>query len=189
MKEYIEGQSNYKITGDTTDPRNMDYDIMGFHKKRTIVKGELVKVEYFKEYDGTTYSNLVVEETRTFNRDSIGIIQTRDILIKWFLEDDSVGCTKSWTKYYNADEAIQEGIDRRNNMISVAKTTLLRELALVHGVPLNQQYSFDLLLTIGTEMKYFAEGYTQPLRDAINNSTKPYLTPSIKTLVVNELTF
>jgi hypothetical protein len=189
MKEFIEGQLNYKITGDTSDPKNLNYDILGFHKKRTIVKGELVKAEYFRNFDGVIYSDLILEENRTFNRDAIGIVQTRDISIKWYLEDDTVGCTKTWTKYYNADEAIQEGIDRRSNMISVAKTTLLRELALVHGVPTNQQYGFDLLTSVGTEMKWFTEGHTQPLRDAINNSTKPYMTPVIKTAVVTELTF
>jgi hypothetical protein len=190
MVEYVSLDSaNYKLNGSTQDPRNLDYDIFGLMKKRTIVKGELVKVEYFRNFENNEYSDLVVEENRTFVRDSIGIIQSRDILIKWFLEDDTVGCTKEWTKYYNSDEAIQEGIDRRKNMISVAKTTLLRELALIHGVPINQSYAFDLLLSVSTQMKYFEEGYTQPLRDAISASTKPYLTESIKTAVVTELTF
>jgi hypothetical protein len=179
----------FKISGTGYDPRDIDYDIKGYHKRRTIVKGELVKVEYFKNFDGTTYSDLVVEEARTYNRDAIGIIQTRDIKITWYLINNTIGCIKEWTKYYNSDEAIQEGIDRRSNMIGVAKTTLLNLLAESFGVPTNQQYAFDLLTSVKSQMEVFKDGHTQPLRDAINSSTKAYLNPVIKTAIITELTF
>lgn len=179
----------YKLTGDNIDPIDIDYDILGLQKKRFIVKGELVKVEYYRTYDGITYTDLLLEENRTYNKDALGIAQTRGILINWFLEDGSVGCTKGWTKYYSPDEAIQEGITRRNNMISVAKVVLLDMLKSLHGEPANQMYSFDLLTSVKDEMKYFTDGHTQPLRDSINTSTKSYLTQAIKDAVITELTF
>ena len=178
---------NYKLTGHIDSPLDIDYDIMGFHKKRYIVKGELVKVEYYRNYDGITYSDLVIEELRVYNRDALGIILTRDISIKWFLTDDSIGDTKSWVKYYSGDEAISEGITRRKNMINTAKTVLLNMLAVNHGTPLNQQYAFDFLSSISLELKYFEEGYRQPLIDAVNNSIKPYMSATIKTAVAEEL--
>lgn len=180
---------NFKINGSTDSPANIDYDIYGFSKKRTIIKGVLTKVEYFRYFDGTTYDDLIIEENRVYNRDAIGIVQTRDVTINFFYNDGTIGETKSWTKYYNPDESIQEGMDRRNNMISAAKTVLLRELKLLYGEPTNQSYGFDLLTSVKAQMDYFKDGYAQPLRDAITNSTKPYLNANIKTLIVDELTF
>lgn len=182
-------KAKFKINGKYDSPELLDYDILGYHKKRTIISGELRTVEYYKYFDGINYSDLVVKESRTYIRDSIDIVQSRILNVDWYLEDNTIGCTKSNIKYYSPEEAIQEGIDRRTNMISFAKTVLLAELARKVGVPRNQEYSFDLLLNVKTQMEYFVQGYTQSLRDAIANSTKPYLTADMKAKIINELTF
>jgi hypothetical protein len=178
---------SFKIGFD--DPTIIDYNILGFHKKRTIVKGELISIEYYRNFDGDLYSDLLIKETRTYIRNEIGIVIYRDTLVEWYLTDNNVGATKFWRKYYSPEEAINEGISRRKNMISLAKTILLRELNLLVGTPNNQIYAFDLLTTLSTQIKYFEEGYTQPLRDAINSSTKPYLNSNIKSILIEELTF
>lgn len=181
----------YKINNTLDDPQNIDYDIMGFHKKRIINKGELNTIEYYKNYtfSSDTYSDLVVRESRVYTKDSLGIVMYRDLSIDWFLNDDTVGVTKSYRKYYSPDAALQEGIDRRSNIINSAKAVLLRELKNLVGEPTNQQYAFDFLLGISAQINYFKEGYTQPLKDAVNNSTKGYMTTSIKASVYNELNF
>jgi hypothetical protein len=174
---------NFKLTNSVNDPREVNFDIMGLHKKRTIVKGELLNTEYFKNYDGVTYSDKVLEEIRTYNRDSLDIVITRDITINYYLENDTIGLSKTWTKFYGPEEAISEGIIRRDNIVSLAKVVLLDELYLVFGTPTNQMYAFDLLLELKTEIEYFKEGYTAPLRDKIIASTKPYMTQPIKDAV------
>lgn len=180
--------TNFKIG--VENPLIVDYDILGFHKKRIIIKGELVLVEYYKNYDGIdSYSDIIVRETRVYKRNEIGIIQYRDILVEWYLDNDLVGLTKTWRKYYGPEEAIDEGVVRRKNMISLAKTVLLRELFILFGSPLNQNYGFDLLSSISNQIKFFEDGYTQPLRDAIDTSTKPYLNSNIKSMLIEELTF
>lgn len=162
------------------DPTVIDYDIMGFHKKRTIVFGELVKVEYYELYDGDNYSNLIVEETRNFTRDiNTGLVQHRTQSSKWYLIDGSIGLIKNTTKYYTLEEAIQEGIDRRSNVIAKAKSYVL--------VQIGQSYSFDLLTSVKNEIQYFYDGHTQPLRDAINISSKPYLNQTIKDGIIESL--
>jgi hypothetical protein len=181
--------NNLKFKIGVNDPLIVDYDILGFHKKRTIVKGELTSIEYYRNFDGVSYSDLLIRESRTYTRNEIGIIIYRDVLIEWYLTDNSVGATKSWRKYYSPEEAINEGISRRKNMLALAKTVLLRELNLLVGSPTNQIYAFDLLTTLSVQIKYFEEGYTQPLRDAINSSTKPYLNSNIKAMLIEELTF
>ena len=174
--------ANFKINGSTECPVDQDYDILGFHKKRTIVKGELVKIEYYRNFDGTTYSDLIIEENRTFYRDeNSGLAIYRNLNIKWFMDDESVGYEKNATKFYSLVEAIDEGISRRNNMIAAAKLVVLGAVGLVNGQ--------DLMVSVANEISLFSNGTTQPLRDAVNNSTKPYLNSTIKALIVTELTF
>jgi hypothetical protein len=161
------------------DPTIIDYDILGFQKKRTIIFGELVKVQYYEFYDGIDYSNLIVEETRQYTRDMNGLVQHRNQTSKWYLSDDSIGLTKNTIKYYTLEEAIQEGIDRRSNVLSKAKAYVITNIG--------QAYSFDLLTSVKGEIQYFSDGYTQPLRDAIINSSKPYLNQSIKDGIIESL--
>jgi len=161
------------------DPTIIDYDILGFQKKRTIIFGELVKVQYYEFYDGSTYSNLIVEETRQYTRDMNGLVQHRNQTSKWYLMDDNIGLTKNTIKYYTLEEAIQEGIDRRSNVLSKAKAYVITNIG--------QAYSFDLLTSVKGEIQYFSDGYTQPLRDAIINSSKPYLNQSIKDGIIESL--
>ncbi len=183
--------SQFKINNSIEDPSKIDYDVLGFHKKRTIIKGELRRVEYYKNYtpSSQTYSDLVVSEFRDYIRDEIGIVQYRNQTSNWILNDNTTGLTINFTKYYTPEEGIQEGIDRRGNMISFAKTALLDGLKQVYGEPANQSYSFDMLTSVKTQMEYFNQGYTQPLRDAVSASTKAYLTVGIKEAVIEQLTF
>ena len=43
--------------------------------------------------------------------------------------------------------------------------------------------------SLKTQIDLFIQGYTQPLRDGVNASTKPYLTDGIKTGLINILTY
>lgn len=169
----------YKINNTIDDPSIINYDILGLHKKRTIIFGELKKIEYYKNYDGVNYSDLVLVENRDYIRDINGLVQSRNLEINWFLTNDEVGSTKNTVKYYSMQEAIQEGLDRRSNIISDTKSYTLEQIG--------QLYSFDLLSSVKTEIELFIDGYTQPLRDAIIASTKPYLTTVIKDGIIERL--
>lgn len=181
----------FKLNNSLENPSNIDYDILGLNKKRTIIKGELRQIEYYRNYiaSSNTYSDLVVSEFRDYTRDEIGIVQYRVQTSNWILNDNTTGLTKTFTKYYTPEEGIQEGIDRRTNMISFAKTSLLSGLKAIYGEPTNQSYAFDMLTSVKTQMEYFTQGYTQPLRDAVSASTKAYLTVGIKEAVIEQLTF
>lgn len=175
-------EANFKITGGTLSPRDLDYDIFGLHKKRTIVKGELVKVEYYRNFDGTTYSDLVVEETRAYTRQEVTkLCLYRTQVSKWLREDDTVGEEKTTIKYYSMTEAIDEGIARRKNMTAAAKLVVLGACGLANGQ--------TFLTQVINQVNLFEAGTVQPLIDAVNNSTEPYLTVEIKTAIVNELTY
>ena len=174
-----EDLKKFKINDSFEDPSNLDYDILGFHKKRTITFGELRLTQYYRNYDGVTHSDLIVEETRDYTRDVNGLVQHRVQQSKWYLKNGSIGETKTTTKYYTLPEAIQEGLDRRGNIISQTKAYVLSQIG--------QLYSFDLLTSVKNEIQLFLDGYTQPLRDAITNSTKPYLNQTIKDGIIENL--
>ena len=74
-------------------------------------------------------------------------------------------------------------------MIAFAKTSLLEGLKVIYGEPTNQMYSFDMLTSVRTQMDYFIQGYTQPLRDAVSASTKTFLTEEIKQSIIEQLNF
>jgi hypothetical protein len=158
---------NYKLTDSVEDPTNLDYNIFGFNKLRTIVNGELIQVRLEDEI-----SNPVVIETRTYKRDSNYFVTSRDTMVQWFLEDGTIGCEKTWTKTYTPEEAIVEGEDRRKNVINEAKYTLFSAVG--------KQYAFHFLLGVKVEMGYYVDGYMTPLMSKIVNSPNPYMTQNIK---------
>lgn len=164
--------NNFKINGAMESPMNLDYDIMGFHKKRTITKGELLSVEYYRNFDGTTYSDLVVKEERVYTRNAMGLVMYRSMIISWYFEDGTVGEVKNTTKFYSPQESIDEGMNRRGNMIADGKLYILGTVGLANGQ--------DFLVSLTGEVNLFVNGATQPLRDAITASTKTYITQTMK---------
>lgn len=171
----------FKVNNSNNSPERLDYDILGLHKKRTIIAGELRLVEYYRNFNGVTYSDLAVRESRTFTRNGIGLVLYRTLFVEWFLDNDTVGTTITSIKYYSPSESIDEGIDRRTNVISDAKIYCLNAIG--------QAYAFDLLLGLKALIEVYRDGYKQPLIDAVNASTKPYLTSQMKTDIINILTF
>ena len=177
----IEYGLNFKITGESSDPSQLDYDIMGYHKKRTIIKGELTKVEYYKNFDGVNYSDLIVEETRQYTRNEIGLALYRTQNSKWYLENNTVGLEKTFIKYYTMNEMLSETMTRSTNIINEAKIYLLNNIGYSNGQ--------NFMQSVGNEITLFINGTGQPLRDAVTNSTKEYMTIEIKNAVVEILTF
>jgi hypothetical protein len=169
----------YKINNTIENPSNIDYNLFGFHKKRTIEFGELRKTEYYKDFDGVSYSDLILTEYREYFRDENGMCQYRQQRIEWCLTNNEVGLIKSNTKYYTLMESIQEGVDRRTNCISNAKAYTLGMIG--------RDNSFDFLYTVKDEIEFFIDGNTQPLIDAIQASTKLYLNQDIKNGMVEAL--
>lgn len=167
---------NFKITGEIDDPSGIDYDIMGLHKKRSITAGELSRVEYYRNYDGVTYSDLVVDETREYIRNPYLIATKRIQVSRWYLEDGTIGMEKTFTKYYSPEEGIEEGVTRRSNVIAQVKTYVISKAGLTNG--------FDLMNTYASELTLYINGATQPLKDGIRDCQKAYITEDIKSSII-----
>lgn len=172
--------SPFKLTGSYESPDYIDYDIFGLHKKRTLIKGELVLVEYYREFDGTTYSDLVLKEERAYTRDSINLVQYRVQTTTWYLQDESVGEVKEMTKYYSITESVAESETRRGNLVAEAKLYALSQIGINN--------SWEVMTALNGEISLYIQGVTQPLKDGIANSTALYMTQEIKDTIVYILT-
>lgn len=162
--------------------QNVDYSIQGYHKKETFdSKGDLVTVEYFSEYDsGTdTFSGLKVTETRVYIRDvTTGLLTQRDMTIDWYRSGGGVvATTKETTKYYTAQKGYVANKQARQNIIDKGAMYLVSQV----GVPDSKKF----WSTVRNEVDdYVNASSVQALVDAINNSTEPYITPTIKATLV-----
>jgi hypothetical protein len=183
----------FKINDSYNSPLNDNYDILGFHKFEYIEmtdpahKGELVKVEYYRNLNGdpndiNQYSDLILTEYREFTRDiNTALIIYRKLKVDWYLEDGTIGESKTSMKYYQIKDAIQEGTKRRDNITSAAKLYLLKTIGLYNG----QALISDLTPYINT----YLQGNHKPLIDAVTNSLEPFMTDVIKQTTVSILTF
>jgi len=155
--------------------QNIDYNIQGYHKKMTFdANGDLILVEYYKNYDGTTYSKLVVRETRTYTRDVVfGLLTERDMVIEFFNNRGGVEYTKTTKKYYDAKKGYNGNKQARTNIIDTASMYLLSVVGLQDGKA--------FLRIVKSEISGYISGDSQPLLDAVANSTELYMTGVIKT--------
>lgn len=153
-------------------PVDIDYDLLGYNKKRTFDKGELMHVLYCENYDQltNTFTGKVVEEIRTYYRIN-QMLSRREMTINWFLEDGSTGYTKNTVKYYTMLEAIQAGETRRANLISDLKISVIGLIVAASGVTGIEAQSAGrpFLDTYAIEISKFIQGFETQLIDAINN--------------------
>lgn len=175
------------INNSTDSPLNLNYKILSLYRKEYITSsgahnGELNKVEYYVNYDGTTYSNLALTEYRVYTRDPNTLLALyRTQTVNWYLTNGSIGETKVTIKYYNPSDQIDEGITRRDNILNNAKLYLLSQIGLENGL--------GLIVSLLDQIYMYQQGYTPALMTAISNLTLPFITPTIKATVLEILTY
>lgn len=160
---------NFKVNKSDDSPERIDYDIMGFQKKRSFnAKGELYLIEYYREFDGANYYDLVVKEEREYVRDpASGWVYMRILTITWYLEDDTPGYTKSSNKFYSMTESYDEGKTRRSNVINNTSIYLFGLIGEINAI--------DFLNYVTSDIDTYIKGSVQLLIDKVNNTTKEYM--------------
>ena len=174
----------YKINGTSKDPSEVDVNLFGLHKKETIDSyGLLILTEYYKNYDGTTYSDLIVTDAHVYNIDINDLVTDRTETIKWYMIDDTVGYTKIITKYYDTISAIHEGMRRRGNLADEAKAYGMGAITGTHDVSGDpvMPNSHWFFMQLAHDVDLYIQGINkQGLIDLIQDSTDSYLTQTIK---------
>jgi len=171
---------NLKAVCNVCNVANINYNFLGLHKEEIIdSKGSLVTVNMYKTYTEGVLSNLAVKDEYTYYFNEYNLVTHRTETITWYKEDESVGTIKNVTKYYNLNDAIKEGVRRRNNLLDKAKAYGLATIEGTHasGVP-NSYYWFS---TMKAEVKDYVDGtLKQNLIDFIDDETETYITQTIK---------
>lgn len=152
---------------------NIDYSgkdlTINLIPKRTIVKGEVQKVDWYSEVDVALQpSNLVLTVDVTYTRTGSGFAIYRTVKRTWINNDESENTeTKNTMKYYvvNPSEAIDEGMKRRGLIIRELQMPILTGMQQVL-IPLG--YSEDTVLFKGRD---FLDKYEPSFRKFVDNSS------------------
>jgi hypothetical protein len=154
--------------------QNTNYNIQGYHKEFIFdAKGDLVTVNYYKDYDGAVYSDLKVSEIRTFTRDvTTGLLTTRDMVIN-FHDEGEIRCTKTAKKYYEPVLGFEKNKKARQNLINNASMYLFEEVGKTDATVFWK--------LVKDEVDDYRTTGDMTLLTSISNSTEPYMTGVIKT--------
>ena len=160
--------------------QNQDYRLNGYHKEKIYDdKGDVVQVNFYKNYNPVTetYTQLKVRENRTVERDATtGVPNKVTVDIEWFKSDETtVIAGKQLEKYINGFDGQQMNQNARVNLVTKAQGYLLQSVGLENTKELGED--------VGIERSAYISGTTQSLIDAVNNSTRPYMTAEVKATV------
>jgi len=182
-----------------TPPVTIDYRTgldRRLERKETFVKGELTMVEYFATAsilsDGTlTFSDRVVVENYTYNRDTAGYALSRELKIQWVLENDSLSpTTKTLKKTYSPEGRILEGKRRRANVVNELELTVSNLLVQTEASdptdPAQVQAALDLgrnlMREYHVDIGTYVEGSLQDLYNRLEaESSFPWLDNPVST--------
>ena len=124
LKEYMSNSDQGR------DHRVIDYKgglTTRLHKKlTTIFRGEVRKIEYFKD---STETNLVLDVNVSYNRTGNGLATDRTTTRTWYKKDGTAHpLTKVTVKEYDSLNQMMEGRRRRTNVISILTIQVLTML-------------------------------------------------------------
>jgi hypothetical protein len=183
--------SPYKLTGDFNDPINLDFNLFGLHKDRVFdIYGSLIEVNYYTDYDGSTYSGLAVKDEFNYTILSNDLVLHRVETITWYKENGDAGIIKTMpTKWYikgtDYNDAIREGQARRTNLVTKTKAygmgAITGDQPVVSGEPvMSNALHFMKQMDDANLITSYIDGIKDPLIDFIQDSTETYLTQTIK---------
>lgn len=116
--------TNYqeKLVDSRSDPSGLDYKTglnTRLHPDFTFDTGRLVMVKYFKNFDGTVFSDLILQVEISYTDDANGNAKMRTTTRKWSMDNDEFGPhVKVTDKFYDSRASSREGVTRRTNIVN-----------------------------------------------------------------------
>ncbi len=91
------------------------------------VKGELTEVEWFRNFDGTNFDDLIVKEVMVYVRDPIGFVDHRITTRIWYYEDGTASPdVKVTIKYYPSKlDKFRESSKKRSNNVKLLQGNVM----------------------------------------------------------------
>jgi hypothetical protein len=145
------------------------------HRKQTMIKGEVQTEEYYKDFNGTNYYNIVVREYHVFTRDIMGFATRRTTTVEWALKSGAI-CPKkkTWKKYYDPLQMIEEGITRRGNIVKFLQPKVIS--LIMESMPEETETEAmalgrDFLSYMKTDFENFINHSDTALHDTLSGET------------------
>lgn len=162
-------------------PEQVRIDDIGLFRKLTYSKGILTRIEYYTDFDGENYSNIIAitSLTQTFN----GVVYTSQTKTTQYFDDsDSIDYTTAFTTTFVDEEYFDFAIQKRNNMLTDAKLIALNSLGAVNFN--------DLISALPLQITSYLNGPYQPIVDELNAlvGVKVYLTQELADAMIAILT-
>ena len=143
-------------------------------KKPTYSLGEKVGSTYYDRYEASNYVEPIVNIDYVYNRDSSGLLVTKDRTISWYLENGelSLQTQQDSIPYTELSTQLKEIAQRRDNVINELKT-----LATLYSTPqLNLAEKIpEILRTYQIEKSAYVDGGSPSFGIAIESDTSPWL--------------
>lgn len=151
---------------------NIRYELLGLYTNDVYnANGLPTYTEYYKEFDGVTYSDLYVREDYTY-MESGGLYVSLITDISYYDVTDAVGYTFQKTKNLSVINSFQIGVDRREYILKKA----MREVYFSVG----EANAIILLDPIALQIFKYSINVKEPLKTDITASADPlWLTPSV----------
>jgi len=172
LYRYVDNPSGY---AEDECPKGIDYKSglnTNLHPRRTFYKGELQQVEWFAAYDGTNYTDPIINVTITYVRDILGFALSRTTTREWYRENGIKSSDALVTTKYYSDPVSRhyEGVRRRSNHILYLKEAVIG-LMLESGVDPNPavvvQLGRDFLEAYKIQISAFEQDSQSSFRNAV----------------------
>jgi hypothetical protein len=156
------------------------------HRKSIIVKGECRAEEFYENYDGRVYSNLIVREVHSFTRDSLGFAVKRDTVVSWINNNEQPNVViKRLPKFYSSVEQIEEGKTRRGNLVNALQipTIGLISIAMIGSTNATMAVILEgrkFLAEYKLEFDVFVNESNKAMLDCFSNPSNPRYVSSDK---------
>ncbi len=166
IMDLVKGEARHK------HHHNIDYKkelTVSLVPKRTVVQGEVTKVDWYTGFDGDmNLINPVLRVEVNYNRDATGFATDRHTTRTWINRDGSDNEeVKATSKFYfvNPSDMIDEGLRRRKllvNSIQIPTLTFMTEVLMPLG------YSQEAVVLKG---RAFMDDYEQDFSNFVENSS------------------
>ena len=170
-------------------PEMIDFTHIGLYPKQYMTKGLINKIEYYREYVGGEYTDLIVEKVYSYEFVEgvyVGIYDT----VNWYNSSDQIAYSTPFFKELLPYERYSFGEKKRNNIIGVVKDYVLTTMQDIYGKEQGLAYGYDLVGSVNSQIIIYIQGPITPLTTAVQNlvGVKVYMTQDIADNIISILT-
>lgn len=146
----------------SSSPATLDYKTglsVRLHPKYELVKGELVKVDYYQDFNEHVFSNKILCVDIEWTRDAQGTLLKRTETRRWTIEHDGEGDvfgphTKVTEKFYDTKTAALADSRRRRNVVE-DMTAQVDYMAAMFGKPELKSYVQTMFRSLDNELNAY----------------------------------